>query len=51
MSDGNTDNLNLVPTPGNVLPYLGMVGRLRGGGPLFWDFRSDWIPSLCLISM
>ncbi len=29
---------------GGLLPYLGMVGRVRGDHPRFWDFRSDWVP-------
>ncbi len=35
--------------PGRVLPYLGMVGRVRADDPHFWDFLSDWVPILCLI--
>ncbi len=34
-----------------VLPYLGMVGRFRGDDPRFWNFQSDWVPTLYLITI
>ncbi len=36
---------------GRVLPYLGMVWRLCGDHPRFWDFRSEWVPILCIITL
>ncbi len=30
------------PTPGWVLPYLGMVGRFRDDYPCIFYFKSDW---------
>ncbi len=38
-------------TGGGILPYLGMVGRFRGDDPRFWDFQSDWVPILYLITI
>ncbi len=35
---------------GRVLLYLGMVGRFCSGDPRFWDFWSDWVPILYLIT-
>ncbi len=32
--------------PGWVLPYLGMVRRIRGDDPRFFNFQSDWVPML-----
>ncbi len=36
---------------GGVLPYLGMEGMFCGDDPHFWDFQSDWVPILYLITI
>ncbi len=41
--------VSIIPGEGRVLPYLGMVGKLRGDDPQFWNFRSDWVPIICII--
>ncbi len=38
-------------SPGWVLPYLGMAWRFRSDDQHFWDFRSDYVPMLCLITI
>ncbi len=36
---------------GGVLLYLGMVGKFCNGDPRFWDFRSNRVSILCLITI